>query len=117
MDAKFLRFGAIEIDGQQYDYDLVIDAGTISKRRKKPSREFKQQFGHTPLSAGEVLPLDGTQLIIGTGAYGRLPIMDGVYAAAQQCSVEIVAVKTPEACELISTLPDDKINAILHLTC
>ena len=47
----------------------------MRKRSKKPSKAYrKEEFGHTPLSAHEDLPWGGGRLIIGTGAYGPLPI-------------------------------------------
>ena len=45
-------FGSIRIDGVTYNYDLVIDRGEIRKRKKKPSKQFRDAFGHTPLSVG-----------------------------------------------------------------
>jgi hypothetical protein len=117
MEARFIKFGQIEIEGQRYDYDLVIEKGTVRKRKKKPSKPFREQFGHTPLSAQEAIPWGGMQLIIGTGAYGRLPIMPEVYDTARQQQVEIVAAPTEEACRLLQTLPSHEVYAILHVTC
>jgi hypothetical protein len=117
MEARFIKFGQIEIEGQRYEYDLVIEKGTVRRRKKKPSKPFREQFGHTPLSAQEVIPWGGKQLIVGTGAYGRLPIMPDVYDMAHQRQVEIVAVPTEEACHLLQTLPSQDAYAILHVTC
>ena len=47
----------------------------MRKRSKKPSKPYRDRFGHTPLSADEELPWGERRLIIGTGAYGSLPIM------------------------------------------
>jgi hypothetical protein len=74
MEAQLLAFGSIEIDGRQYDHDVVIDQGAVRKRIKKPSKPQRTRYGHTPLSADENIPWGGTQLIVGTGAYGSLPI-------------------------------------------
>ena len=117
MEAQFIEFGLIEIDGQRFDYDLVIEAGVIRKRKKKPSKSFREQYGHTPLSAQEDIPWGGRQLIVGTGAYGRLPIMPDVFEAAQQHQIEIVAIPTDEACRLLRGLATQDIYAILHVTC
>src|SRR4249920_2976723 len=68
MKARLLDFGSIEVDGLRYEHDIVIDGGTVRKRKKKPSKPYRSQFGHTPLSADEELPWRGSQLIIGTGA-------------------------------------------------
>jgi len=44
-------FGSIRIDGVTYQHDLVIDRGEIRKRKKKASKEYRDVYGHTPLSA------------------------------------------------------------------
>jgi hypothetical protein len=59
-------FGSIRIDGVTYEHDVVIDQGNIRKRKKKPSRKFRDQFGHTPLSVEEKIPWDCRRLVIGT---------------------------------------------------
>ncbi len=41
-------FGSIQIDGSTYEHDVIIDRGEICKRKKKPSKKFREQFGHTP---------------------------------------------------------------------
>ncbi len=42
--------------------------------KRKPSKKFREDFGHTPLSVEEEIPWKCRQLVIGTGAYGRLPV-------------------------------------------
>jgi hypothetical protein len=42
-------FGSIQIDGVTCDYEVVIDGGEIRARKKKPSKQFRDEFGHTPL--------------------------------------------------------------------
>ena len=49
-------FGSIRIDGITYEHDVVIDRGKIRKRKKKPSKKFRDDFGHTPLSVRKVFP-------------------------------------------------------------
>ena len=117
MKATLLGFGRIEIEGRQYDRDLVIDAGTVRTRVKKPSKPYRAQYGHTPLSAEERIPWGGTQLIVGTGTYGSLPIMPAVYEEAERRGVEIVALATEEACRLIRERQAKEIFAIVHVTC
>jgi hypothetical protein len=74
MQARLIRFGEIEIEGQRYENDLVIERGQVRKRRKKPSKPYKAQFGHTPLSADESILWGSVRLIAGTGPYGSLTI-------------------------------------------
>ena len=49
-------FGSIRIDGTVYEHDVVIDRGDVRKHKKKPSKKFRGEFGHTPLSMEEKIP-------------------------------------------------------------
>ena len=108
-------FGSIRIDGTTYEHDVVIDRGDVRKRKKKPSKKFRDAFGHTPLSIEEEIPWKCRRLVIGTGAYGRLPVMKEVKREAQRRRVELVIVPTSEAIRLIEK--ESAANAILHVTC
>ena len=57
MKVRLRGFGSIEVEGREYDHDIVIEGGRIRKRKKKPSKPYRSEFGHTPLSADEELPL------------------------------------------------------------
>jgi hypothetical protein len=50
---------------------VTTDGGEVRKRKKKPSKKFREQYGHTPLSAEEEIPWKCKRLVVGTGAYGR----------------------------------------------
>lgn len=117
MDVRFIGFGSIEVEGRAYEYDIVIDRGAVRKRSKKPSKPYRDEFGHTPLSADEELPWGGPRLLIGTGAYGSLPIMPEVVAEAARRNIELVAVPTVKACRLIAGLKRRDVSAVLHVTC
>jgi hypothetical protein len=117
MHARLVQFGELDVDGQRFAKDVVIEAGQIRKRKKKPSKVYRDRYGHTPLSVAESIPWRGQRLIIGTGAYGRLPIMPEVTTEAERRGIELVAVPTDEACRLIDDCSDAEVNAILHVTC
>jgi len=117
MKAKLISFGVIEVTGQRFEHDIVIAHGKVTKRRKGPSKPFRDEFGHTPLSAAEEIPWSASRLIVGTGANGQLPIMEDVYREAKRRRVEIVAIPTAEACRLLEAIPDGDVSAILHVTC
>jgi hypothetical protein len=108
-------FGTLQIDGSTYDRDVVIDGGKIRKREKKPSKKFRYEFGHTPLSIEEKIPWKCDRLVIGTGAYGRLPVMKQVKREAERRHVELIIVPTSEAIRLLER--KSTANAILHVTC
>ena len=117
MEVRLLSFGAIEVDGVRYEHDIVIDAGEVRKRIKKPSKPYRAEFGHTPLSAEEQLPWGRSRLIIGTGAYGSLPIKPDVIKEAASRGVAIKAIPTKDACRLIMGLDPHDVHAVLHVTC
>jgi hypothetical protein len=117
MNAQLLGFGEIEVEGKRYDTDVVIERGQVRRRRKKPSKPYRDRFGHTPLSAEESIPWGGPRLIVGTGADGRLPIMAEVYELAARRNIEIVALPTESACRLIADFAPGEVNAVLHVTC
>ncbi len=108
-------FGTIQIDGNTYEHDVVIDRGEVLKRKKSPSQKFRDKYGHTPLSLEEEIPWKCHRLVIGTGAYGRLPVMKQVKREAERRHVELVIIPTSEALSMIER--ESRANAILHLTC
>jgi hypothetical protein len=108
-------FGSLQIDGRTYEEDVVIERGEIRKRKKRPSKKFRDEFGHTPLSVEEKIPWKCQRLVIGTGAYGRLPVMKEVQVEAERRHVELVVVPTNDALRLMERESDA--NAILHVTC
>ena len=110
------RWSSLKIDGQTFTKDVILDQGVLRKRKKKPSREFREQFGHTPVSLQEDIPWGCKRLVIGTGMEGRLPVMDEVAAEARRRGIELVVCPTPEAVQLLQKHAADT-NAILHVTC
>jgi hypothetical protein len=107
-------FGSIRIDGVTYESDIVIDRGQVCKRKKKPSKKFRNEFGHTPLSIEEHIPWKCRRLVIGTGG-GAMPVMKEVKREAERRKVKLVILSTAKAIEDLTQHPDA--NAILHLTC
>lgn len=116
MDFGRFVFGSIEIDGVTYEHDVVIEDGTIRKRKKGPSKALRSRYGHTPLSAGEDIPWGCRRLVIGSGAAGSLPVLEEVVAEAGRREVDLVVVPTADAIEEMRGA-DPGTNAILHVTC
>ena len=79
-------------------------------------KKFREEFGHTPLSVEENIPWKCRQLVVGTGAYGRLPIMQQVKREAEHRRVGLVILPTIKAIEVLQQGSADT-NAILHVTC
>lgn len=95
---------------------MVIDRGEIRERKKKPSKKFRDAFGHTPLSIAEDMPWKCRQLILGTGAYGRLPVVKEVEREANRHKVKLLILPTIKAIEVLQEDPADT-HAIIHVTC
>ena len=108
-------FGSIRIDGVTYEHDVLIESGQVRKRKKKPSKRFREVFGHTPLSAEEKIPWRCRRLIVGTGT-GALPVMEEVKKEAKRRHVQLLILPTAKAIEELRKNPEDT-NAILHITC
>jgi hypothetical protein len=109
-------FGSVQVDGVTYDHDLIIDRGRLRKRKKSASKKFREAYGHTPLSIAEDIPWQCRKLVIGTGADGRLPVLEEVAAEARRRKVELVVLPTADAIKVLIGNSADS-NAILHLTC
>lgn len=109
-------FGVIHIDGVAYEHDVVLEHGDIRQRKKKPSKAFRDAYGHTPLSVDERIPWDCRRLVIGTGAYGELPVMPDVEREARRRGVKLEAMPTEAAIKELEKAPR-RTNAILHVTC
>jgi hypothetical protein len=115
--AKLVAFGELQIEGERYTCDVVIEGGRIRRRRKGPSKPLRDRFGHTPLSGAEDIPWGGTRLIVGTGADGALPITPEVREEAQRRGIALDALPTGDACRLLADLTPRDVYAILHVTC
>ena len=115
MQFRSFSFGSIQIDDTTYEHDVVIDRGEIRKRKKGPSKQFRDAFGHTPLSIKEKIPWKCHRLVIGTGT-GALPVMEEVKKEARRREIELLIVPTARAIELLKRQLADT-NAVLHVTC
>jgi len=116
MRIQSFSFGSIRIDGVTYDHDVVIADGTVAKRSKKASKQLREVYGHTPLSAAESIPWKCKRLVIGTGAHGSLPVTPEVQREAARRGVELFVMPTVEAIDELAQGSKDT-NAILHVTC
>jgi hypothetical protein len=115
MQFEAFSFGTIRIDGVTYEHDVVIDRGQVRKRSKKPSKKYRDRFGHTPLSMEEEIPWKCRTLVIGTGT-GAMPIMKEVNQEARRRHIELLVLPTAEAIKMLQKTSGDT-NAVLHITC
>jgi len=92
----------------------VIDRAEVRKRKKKPSKKFRDEFGHTPLSLEEKIPWKCRCLVVGTGT-GALPVMEEVKREAKRRRVRLLILPTARAIDILRK--EAEANAILHVTC
>jgi hypothetical protein len=111
-------FGWIKIGDITYNRDVVIHTnGTVTKRLKKKSREFKERYSHTPLSENELDILKKEhpgRVYIGTGQYGNLPLTPG--AKEILSNYHTLIIPTPDLILKIGQNERDYL-AIIHITC
>jgi len=119
-------FGWVIINGVKYRYDvLVLPDGSVLKRKKELSKNLRKTFGHTPFSLSEfedLLNICGNPpkiLIIGSGQYGYLPVMEDVLRKAEELGIKVIVKRTPEALALLKKLLAEGCRAagVVHVTC
>lgn len=89
----------------------------MTSRKKKLSKPWASEFGHTPLSSEELAFLEEEQseiVYIGTGQYGDLPVTPN--AAKLLAHYIHVARPVPDIIPLIEN-EQRKFVAVLHVTC
>jgi hypothetical protein len=103
MRFEAFSFGSIRIDGVTYEHDVVIDRGHVRKRKKKPSKKFRDEYGHTPLSLEEEIPWQCRRLVVGK-------------RKAKRRRIELLILPTLHAIEVLERDAAET-NAVLHVTC
>ncbi|HIE23781.1 MAG TPA: hypothetical protein EYP68_06090 [Candidatus Korarchaeota archaeon] len=117
-----VRFGSIRIKEKSYDHDVILHAdSSITRRKKELSRDLRSKYGHTPLTVAEIEELveEGPEVVvIGTGIYGALPLLN-VKEYVRSLGIEYVIAKTPKAVEIYEDLcrRGKRVVAIFHITC
>lgn len=111
-------YGWVEIGDERYENDVIVHVdGAVSKRKKKRSKEFKAEYGHTPLSERELDFLekeDPKIVFIGTGQDGSLPLTPGAKKVLESFKVKMD--RTPS---ILRAMAQEKrpYVAIIHVTC
>ncbi len=124
---KSVKFGFINVDDKSFSEDIVICGDKVFERPKHLSRKYRSIYGHTPLSNEELEYIinscsDFDTIIIGTGHYGELPIMDDARLLLYNLSKkgkDIIIDRTPKVAGIVNDYlrQGRKVLALLHLTC
>lgn len=106
-------FGHVVIDGTRYADDVIIYPDRVDDTWWRDQGHLLQMA-----DLDGALAADPEVLVVGTGAYGRMKLADGVESALADRDIELVAAPTEQACERYNELaPDRRTVAALHLTC
>ena len=117
MKVRLLGFGSIDVDGREYEHDIVIEGGRVREAREEALEAVSTRLrAHTTVGRRGA-PWGGSELIVGTGVHGSLPVMPEVAEEAGRRGVRLTAIPTADACRLIAGLDSREVRAVLHVTC
>jgi len=108
----------VEIKAERFEHDIILHADKrVTKRKKKKSREYKETYGHTPLSEHELEFLDAEKpevVFVGTGQYGDLPLTP----LAKEVLSRYHAILRPTP-EILGEIENEqrRFVAVIHVTC
>ncbi len=112
------KFGSIQIEGEIYEFDIVIRLdGRIKKRKKKLSKEKFGTSHKVSLEEAKHIYDEGAKnVIIGTGQHGVLKLSDRAirYFNKKQCKIKLLP--TPDAIKEWNNSKSNTI-AMFHITC
>jgi hypothetical protein len=108
-------FGTIRIDGKDYSSDVVLLGGDVR------SSWWREAGGHVYAAEdfGEVLAAAPEVVVLGTGYFGRVKVLDETLTAFADADSEVVVECTAVAVETFNRLVAEgrDVAAALHLTC
>ena len=112
------KFGSITIEGEIYNYDVLIRlSGKVKKRKKKLSKKI---FGTSHIlsveEAEHIYEEDAECLIFGTGQYGVAKLSDEASEFFREKGCKVEALPTPDAVRTYNKA-EGKVIAIFHITC
>lgn len=112
------RFGAIVVDDEELEHDIIIRlSGKVEKRKKKLSKAIFGTSHIISLDEAKYVYQDGAQrLIIGAGRHGMM-ILSGdadEFLKEKECKTELFL--TPKAIEKWN-MASGQVIGLFHITC
>jgi hypothetical protein len=108
-------FGNIRIDGRDYSQDVILLGDEVK------TSWWREAGGHVYAVRDfqDVLAAAPEVVVLGTGYFGRVNVLDETIAALADAGCEIVVEKTGGAVEYYNRFAGDgrDVAAALHLTC
>ena len=111
-------FGSIQVDGKDFDHDIIIDlCGGVKKRKKKLSKKVHGTSHVLSKKEAKYIYQEGMRgVIIGSGQYGALTLSEEakVYFQKKQCAVTLLP--TPAAIQIWNKT-EGEVVGLFHVTC
>ncbi len=111
-------FGSITVEGETFDYDILIRLeGRVEKREKRLSKEKYGTSHKISLEEAEHIYEEGTEkIIIGTGQTGFVELSEEAedFFRGKRCGIELFP--TPWAIERWNEI-EGRVSAMFHITC
>jgi hypothetical protein len=117
MKARLVKFGEIEVEGERYTHDVVIDGGKCGNGRRDLPRNSAEGLATRRFRSGKKFHGEASGSLSGPVSHGALPVMDEVLAEAKRRGIEVIAAPTSEVCQLLEEVKKGQAYAILHCTC
>lgn len=112
------NFGSITVEGEAFDYDILIRLdGRVEKREKALSKEKYGTSHKLSLEEAEYIYEEGTEkIIIGTGQTGFVELSEEAedFFRGKRCGIELFP--TPWAIERWNEI-EGRVAAMFHVTC
>jgi len=111
-------FGSITIDGEEYEYDVLIRcSGEVKKRKKKLSKRVSGTSHLLSRDEAEHIYEAGLEiLVIGTGQNGGLHLSPEAHAFFRENGVTVILQRTPEAIGTFNKR-GERTAGLFHVTC
>lgn len=106
-------FGRMVIDGKVYDKDLIILPESVIGN-------WWRGQGHCLLKddLGEVVKLPLSLLVVGTGMYGMMQVLEETVRFLKERGINALIQKTKDACLVYNEQADkSRVAGAFHLTC
>jgi hypothetical protein len=114
MKIESYEFGQIVVGGESYSSDLIIYPDRVEAG-------WWRRSGHElhPDDLSGVLENAPEVLVVGTGKWGRMRVLEETEALLRRQNIQIMALKTDAACRTFNQLCQTGTRAVaaLHLTC
>jgi hypothetical protein len=112
------KFGSITVNGEKFDYDILIRLDKkVEKRKKKLSKEvYGTSHTISKAEAEYVYEKGAEKMIIGSGQSGLVSLSDEAVEFFKQKNCQVDLLPTPEAIERWNKTKGQTIG-LFHITC